>query len=274
MKNILLLLCFTFGTGHAQEYISLDQNDWVYDVDVIVFARQLAQPDAETINSSVIEPLEPLKTLYPLSEELPLFKAVELDLLADQQNATENNKQWQVPLGEDKQLVDVLTWFIVENNMQHPIIEKLQLNPTFKPLHHQKWRQPEVSFLQPIYVKVSSDIPPLATPPFTDEQETVDVEMNSDIAPTDEAFILNINETQTPEDYSFDGQVAFSMQRFNHISVLMNFFRIDPNGNPITYNIKQKSRVELNQWQYFDHQQFGVLTKVTAIKIEENHENN
>jgi hypothetical protein len=31
----------------------------------------------------------------------------------------------------------------------------------------------------------------------------------------------------------------------------------------------QKSRIELNEWQYFDHQQFGVLVKVSPIAIKE-----
>lgn len=228
----------------SQEYLTLKPGQWAYDVEVVIFGRQLAQPDSLTINNRLSQLDVPTQSLITQSNELPLIK--ELPVV----NKTDESEQWQVPLEGEKPKQQALVWTALAVNGEHPVINKLRSNPTIKPLHYQKWRQPATDFLSPEYVIVSS----IEKPEYVVHE---DLETTS---PQEENQVYN--------DYSFDGVVAYSKQKFDHVTVKMNYFRHDPIDQLISYTIDQKQRIKLGIWQYFDHQQFGVMVKVTAISIQ------
>ncbi len=228
----------------AQEYLNLKQDGVIYDVDVVVFARNLAQPDAESIKQAASVKTENVLNLMPWDGETELMKYPQI---SQPQNGQDD--EWQVPIEERAAPVRVLSWLILSNSLNHPIINRLNANPTFKTIYRQKWRQPATSFSNPKYVEVSN-LP----------SNSVD-HLGSDF--NNNGFgTVNLH-----DDFSIDGQVAFSKQRFTHLHVKMNLFRQNQNNEQISYEISQKKRIELGQWQYFDHQQFGILAKVTAVSL-------
>lgn len=240
----------------AQEYQVLSPDDWVYDVEVIIFGRQLAQPDALTINNRAANLDVPVHALLNELNELPLIKALP-------QNSTEESTQWQVPLEGEQPEQQALIWVLLQNNFSNPVINKLSSNPTIKPLSYQKWRQPATEFLAAEYVAVTS----IAKPEIIIENDTSDDEFN-DVGKPQSDFFQPSTQVDMHPDYAFDGVVAYSKQKFDHVTVKMNYYRHDPFGQLISYAIDQKQRIKLGVWQYFDHQQFGVMVKVTAISNE------
>ena len=241
MNKIIYLLLLTVSSAHAQEYLRLTQDSLIYDVEVVVFARLLSQPDATTIKTNSLVLVDGLKQLPTLEDDTAeLFKPV-IDDASSQVNGNDN---WQVPVTDNKVAVDVLSWFKFPTTMNHPVVDRLQNNPTIKPLDYQKWRQPATNFLNPSFVYLTSNHYATAE----------DMVMNQEIM---------------PNDFEFSGQIAYSKQKFDHVQIKLNYYRNDDSGNSITYIMDQKSRIELNEWQYFDHQQFGVLVKVSPITIRE-----
>ena len=234
--------------GTAQEYLKLQQDGVIYDVDVVVFARLLSQPSAININNKPINKSENLMTLPEWDRQQPL--------LVYPEPVSENSAEWQLPLSEQPKHVDVLSWVILDQSMNHAIVDRLQANPGIKPLFHRKWRQPPSPFTQPQFVEVS-------TLPVTSES------LPSDQVDDMERQYFN-RQVQTPlvADYSIDGQVAFSKRKFSHLHVNMNLYRQNTEGETIIYRIAQQRQIEIGEWQYFDHPQFGVLAKVTQVKLE------
>lgn len=239
-----LLAAFT-QASLAQEYLTLKQNDVIYDVDVIVFARNLAQPATESVKKLQPIKTESVKQLAPWNGESEL-------ILYPQTNTTQSTTtdEWQVPIEEQAPTVKALSWVIMSNSMNHPLINRLSANPTFKPLYRQKWRQPASSFNAPMYIEVSNL-------PQQPENQFGNTYSNDS----------RYNAMSLYDDFSIDGQVAFSQQRFSHLHVKMNLYRQNFDGDQILYEISQKKQVELNEWNYFDHQQFGILAKVTAVSL-------
>lgn len=254
MKTITLLICTfllsTINPIHAQEYLNLKQDEVIYDVDVIVFARQLAQPEKDTIKSKSSIKTDDVLTLMPWDKETPLMQYPQITDRPE--NADEN---WQVPIEEQALPVQVLSWIVLSNSMNHPMINKLETNPALKPLYRQKWRQPATSFTDPQYVEISN------SPIIMDDQ------FNPAFGGENTSQV-----TELKDDYSIDGQMAFSKQRFTHLHLKMNLYRQNINAEQIVYEISQQKRVELDEWQYFDHQQFGVIAKVTAVSLKEENE--
>lgn len=238
-----MILCLSHSVV-AQEYIRVTDDEVIYDVEVIVFSRQLLQPEAETMNNALSVKTEDVLILPQWDREIPL--------VVDIESPTSSDSEWEVPLNEEKekQQKDVLSWIILENEMNHPIIDKLRSNPTINPLFRQKWRQPASAFLQPQYVEISQ----------LDTKE----ELTNDVNFLTQSNMIKDN---IYTDNSIDGQVAFSEQRFTHLHIKMNLFRINDLGEQIVYKIAQQKRIELDEWQYFDHQQMGVLAKVTAVNF-------
>lgn len=234
-------MLLTVSSSHAQEYLRLTQDSLIYDVEVIVFGRLLSQPVANTIKTKSLILADELKQLSTLEDDtLELIKPV----TGGASTQVGGNDNWQVPVSDNKGLVDVLSWFKFPTTMNHPVVNRLQNNPTIKPLDYQKWRQPATSFLNPDFVYLTSN-----------HFETAeDIVLNQDLL---------------PNDFEFSGQIAYSKQKFDHVQIKMNYYRNDDLGHSITYIMDQKSRIELNEWQYFDHQQFGVLVKVSPIAIKE-----
>lgn len=250
-KLLCVILLCTSLSPDAQEYLNLKQDDVIYDVDVIVFARQLAQPDAEAIKNANAIKSEDVLQLETWDGETELLQYPPIEIKPE--NSDEN---WQVPIDAEEALpVNVLSWIVLTNSMTHPIINRLEANPTIKPLFRQKWRQPATAFTDPQYVEVSS------------------------LEETEEPTLTNTNrmenlieEQPMIDDFSIDGQVAFSKQRFTHLHIKMNLYRQNINAEQIVYEISQQKRIELDEWQYFDHQQFGIIAKVTAINLKQNNE--
>ena len=239
ISTILLLLPFL---TYSKEYQLLQSGQWVYDVEVVVLGRQLAQPDALSINNRTTDLDVPVHNLLIDYEGLPLLESLPED--------SPDADKWQVPIEGDQPKQQALVWVLLQKGMNHPVIRILQNNPSIRPLIFQKWRQPATRFLSPEYVAVST----INKPKVTIENDFV--------------FNTNVQEEKIYADYSFEGVVAYSKQKFNHVTVKMNFYRHDPFGQIISYAIDQKQRIKLAEWQYFDHQQFGVMVKVTPISIE------
>ncbi len=264
----LLATAVLSNSVYAQQYLNLRQDGHIYDVDVVVFARQLAQPSSDAINNQALVKNEAVLTLPVWDQQMPLF-------VHPQIAAPDNESEWQVPIDKQAEPVKVLSDIILSTSMDHAIINRLKANPTYHPIYHQKWRQMPSAFLKPQYVEVSSlqatevtrlnslesTSIPITDPPPTEDNPLDNQEDSFDNFYTNSSNALNV------ADYSIDGQVAFTQQRYTHLHVKMNLFRINAEGEQIIYQLSQQKRIELDKWQYFDHQQFGVLAKVTAIKL-------
>ncbi len=268
MKKILIVLSLYSGLSEAQDYLRLSHSNTVYDVDVVVFARQLAQPSTATINNASLVNTDEAKLLPDWDYETLLFKSPEINPEAD-----ENQSEWQVPLGQDKPQMDALAWINLDRSMDHGIISRLLSNPTIKPLLHNKWRQPATPFLDPQYVRLTSfdvERPPLIS--HTDETTGLAEVSDNDTSLRDQTSQVGLysgileTENTLVSDYSVDGQLAFSKQKFTHLHVKLNLYRVNHEGEQIIYKIAQQKRIKLGEWQYFDHQQFGVLAKVTVAE--------
>ncbi|MEZ5471691.1 MAG: hypothetical protein R3E90_07915, partial [Marinicella sp.] len=196
MKKTLTTLVLLPMMAFAQEYQVLRPGQWVYDVEVVIFGRQLAQPDSLYINNRVSNLDVPVHTLLTNFSDLPLLKDLP-------QTNPEESEQWQVPIEGNQPKQQALVWVLLQSSMNHPVIKKLQSNPTIKPLYFLKWRQPATRFLSPEYVAVTSIIKPEIT-----------FENNPDSAPQLESF-------EPFSDYAFDGVVAYSKQKFDHVTVKM-----------------------------------------------------
>ncbi len=255
----LLLSLFLANNTTAQEYIRLNQEEVVYDVDVVVFARRLSQPSSEIFNNASLVNTDAARILSPVEDDVPMFVYPEPE---ETPATNEQSDEWQVPIEEQPKLIDVLSWVLLEKNMAHPIISRLAVNPNFKPLLHQKWRQPATAFLQPEYVQIS-----LLEPSLGNNDETEEPDDSTGVNMANDMLGSLFPVPQIHPDYTVDGQVAFSKQRFTHLHVKMNLFRVNAEGEQIIHKISQQKQVDLGEWQYFDHQQFGVLAKVTAVEL-------
>ena len=243
LTHSLLTLCacglFT-SVVNAQQYLNLRQDGHIYDVDVVIFARRLSQPTADSIVSKASVKSEDVLTL-------PFWDGV-TELY--QYPAIVEPPNDSVPIESQANPVRVLSNVILSTSMDHAIVNRLQANPTFKPIYRQKWRQSPSPFLTPQYIEVSN---------------LSRSEMNN----VNDFNVTNFSFKSNVADYSVDGQVAFSKQRYTHLHVKMNLYRVNSEGEQIVYELSQQKRVELDQCQYFDHQQFGVLAKVSAVKLEQ-----
>ncbi|MCX7553418.1 CsiV family protein [Marinicella sp. S1101] len=254
-----LLMNLTHSVA-AQGYLELTQDDAIYDVELIVFARQLSQPAAEQFKQA-----PSLKTADAL--QLPVWDE-ETDLIQypepEEPAVDKQDENWQVPIEEQSQAVNVLSWLVLDNSLNHPIIDQLMVNPSNQVLLRQKWRQPASSFTAPTYVEVST-IPLEQT---ADEAANEQLSFGDDLTPNDavQSTLFEQN-ASVPDDFTIDGQVAFSEQRFTHLHVKLNLYRINAMGESLVYEISQQRRINLEEWHYFDHQQFGVLAKVTQVNL-------
>ncbi|TDR17458.1 CsiV family protein [Marinicella litoralis] len=261
MKKILVSLICVFSGVDAQEYIQLTDQNQAYDVEVIVFARNLSQPNANTIKPQITDLDVVTKDLYKNSSDLPLFISTATEEpTVNNENVDEN---WQVPLNDNAIKMEALVWLYISQNMSHPVIERLKNNPIITPLFHQKWRQPATDFLSPVFVAVSNIKTKPAT--STDAIQVPQRPSTQAIGDYEPRNSLNV-ETVVHPDFSFEGVVSFSKQRYTHFQAKINYYRLDEEGQQLIYSINQKTRVELGHWQYFDHQQFGVLAKVTPVE--------
>lgn len=268
--------CLLTSTVVAQQYLKMGQDELIYDIDVVVFARQLSQPTADSINNQVSVKTPDVVQLPQWDEKQVLLKYPEIiEPPSD-----------SVPIENQADPVTVLSDVILDTSMEHPIIDRLNTNPIYKPIYRQKWRQLPSVFLNPLYVEVSNlkqaettddhGLPPGALNQTSINQPDTNLSPFNQPNPrqaTFDSYDYNLPATELMDadlvaDYAIDGQVAFSEQRFTHLHVKMNLYRINAEGEQIVYELSQQKRIQLDEWQYFDHQQFGVLAKVTAVKLD------
>lgn len=233
MKNLICLL-FLSGWVEAANYITIDNGNSLYDVQLIVFARNLPQPLSEQHGNKAWVDTSQLNAMLPVDDDIPLVQPLP-------QQHSETKQPLQIPL-QDQQPLKALAWFALENNPQLlQMVKKIDLQSNMKTLFFQTWRQPATPYHKPGYIKISN----LPTEP---------------LPTTDPA------ELKQP-DFTVQGKIAFSKRRYSHGHVALNLLRYNNNEQPIIYRLLQKSQLKLDQWQYFDHRQFGVLMKVNKANF-------
>lgn len=272
MKKLALysLLLLISGAAFAQNYIKRTAEEPVYDIEVIVFGRYLAQPAVESIQQAVVYDQQAAVEVnfLPPNEDWPIIKSPpqKPDNNQSQKNADNRTPEnqtdqsgWEVPLNEKPIDYEVLVWYLKSQQLIGSVVNLLDSNPKYKPLIRQVWRQPATPFTQPLYVKVNS---PYQDAVANSEDKNTDQENRFD-------FTFNATDKPTFQDFQIDGQVALSQGRFTHLHIKFNYYRINESNDVLIYGSKQQRQIKLDQWQYFDHPQFGVLIKVTAVKAEE-----
>jgi hypothetical protein len=269
-KFVLLCGLFILFDGQAQNYIQRTAEEPVYDVEVIVFGHHLAQPSVETVKQAAVYDQQAAVDVdfLPDNEDWPIIKSPP-DEPVDRQPAasadstssenSNDNAEWQVPLNEEPTEYEVLVWYLKSNQLNSPVVNLLAKNPKFKPLIRQNWRQPATPFNQPLYVKLNSH--PEESSDNTEDQEPTLTQQQ------DFSFIQD--DKPAVSDFQINGQVALSQGRFTHLHIKFNYYRINQDNDVVIYASKQQRQINLDEWQYFDHPQFGVLIKVTDIKAEE-----
>ncbi len=246
MKIIITLLLLSTHT-YAANYVSLSSGNTLYDIEVIVFARELPQPNSFEVSNQVELNLKELNVMEAANSDMPLFKSA---------NTIEESTEWQVPLNEKNAHTEALAWFAFDDlPTNNPVYNKIDNHPQLRALFYQKWRQPATPYRNPGYVKISNWPEDMYTP----EDEATLEHMTTD-------FTDDTTTKISKSDYTFRGKIAFSMQKFYHGHINVDLYRMGQDDQLILYNINQSSQINIGQWQYFDHQQFGVLMKVSTMK--------
>lgn len=270
MKKLVLLcaLMIVFD-ARAQNYIKRTADEPVYDVEVIVFGRHLAQPPADSVQladvydqqaAAMVDFLPP-EGDWPIIKTPPEKTSDPAPANTDDNKAQkpEDNDQWQIPLDEEPIDYEVLVWFLKSKQLMGPVINLLDDNPKYKPLVRQVWRQPATPFTEPLYVRVNNHQP---------ETELIP-EDTSPLSTETSDFSFHQKPQPATDDFQISGQVALSQGRFTHLHIRFNYYRINEDNEVLVYGTKQQRQINIGEWQYFDHPQFGVLIKVTAVNAEE-----
>ncbi len=272
LSLLLLLTVTTFSL--AQNYINRHADESVYDVEVIVFGQTLAQPPQEQVMQAAVFPQDKAVNLGFIAADANMPKLKKPKNTPETADPLKPSDQTQVPLTEVLPEYQVLVWYLLANNLSGGVVDRLASNPKYKPLIRKVWRQPVTPFDNPLYVKVNnrehteSGVGLIAEVPidYVEPQPTDTVEDSFSFSP---APTVPAPKPLDIGDYEIQGQVALSRGRFTHLHIKFNYYRINNEGEAIIYATKQQKQIDLNQWQYFDHQQFGVLVKVSAVKAEE-----
>ncbi len=257
------------------EYVSLDSND-VYDVEIIVFAYQKTLPNKQTfINKAIFDDSAALE-LKEKPEDLNFTRMIDTQVNEDKkppEDSSTNTSQFTVSLENEKDNLEVLTWFKHGSEFYQltPIWEKLLKQTNITPLIHQAWRQTETEFNNPIYVKISNLVEnkrleePLETDPLLITNTSV---VSSDIEQ------ININKP-TYSDYTIKGMVALSRGRYIHFGNQLNLFRTyNDSGNDMplknmVFSLTERRQIKANKLHYFDSPWLGSIVKITKYKGEE-----
>ena len=266
MKLILLFL-LAFQSSHAANYLPLSSGIQLYDVEVVVFARQLIQPDSFQVSNRDEVDLTDLNAMQAVDEDMAWLIESE---------KPDQDDEWQVPIdGNESSNAKALAWFAFDDlPTDHAVFNKINKHPNMRALFYQKWRQPATPYRNPGFVKISSWAEDLLVTENEDgtsvetefESNTTVVGQLHDQQSQNETY--GTTETIEPEplvkpDYTIRGKVAFSKQRFQHSHVDVNLYRESQDGVSLVYRLTQATQIDLDQWQYFDHTQFGVMVKVS-----------
>lgn len=254
MKKMMYLL-LAMQTGHAANYLPLSSGIQLYDVEVIVFARLLSQPDSSQVSNRTEIDLTTLNAMQVAEDDMAW--------LIESEKPDQEGDQWQVPIeGEATSDAKALAWFAFDNlPSDNAVYNKLDKHPNMRALFYQKWRQPATPYRKPGYVKISN------WPEDVSVDETTEADSSFSNNSTLAGYAYESDEEDVTiepikPDYTMRGKVAFSKQRFQHGHVDVNLYRNDFNGESIIYRIEQNTQIDLDKWQYFDHPQFGVMLKV------------
>jgi|SRR5690606_19710406 len=269
--SFLFILALTTNSA-AQTYINRLGNEPVYDVEVIVFGQMLAQPSQEQVKQAEVFLQNNAVEVDFIEADASLPKLKKLNHSSESSESTNLSDQTQVPLTDVSPEYQVLVWYLLANNLTGGVVERLAANPKYKPLIRKIWRQPVTPFNNPLYVKVNNRQTTIDSDEQIRKESNFRVSTSQQSFATDEVSVSSgkrLPSTVNIKDYEVHGQVALSQGRFTHLHIKFNYYRINDEGDVIIYASKQQKQIDLNQWQYFDHQQFGVLIKVTAVKAEE-----
>ena len=237
----ILLLLILSSPAFAASYISVENGKGVYDVEVIVFTRVQPQPPARTIaNADFIN----LDGALAVEAKLP-----DQDIYISQ--IEENTEQWNVPVEEQSQTGQALVWYQTDDSKKmYGVWQKLQQSQEYQPLLHTLWRQPYTPFSNPQYVIIDEIF-----------------QLNSPMDDEPLSVLESFSPLQDINDMTLHGKVALSRGRFSHLHVKLNLVRVNLNDERIVYAIDETRQVQLNQLNYFDHKEFGVLIQVKETPL-------
>ncbi len=256
----------------AAEYIQIGDDDTLYRVEVLVFARNLMQDDASVTSNGALVDVDAARTVQPPEPDVPLI------VKPDGEHSGGDAGQWNVPINETGHSWQALAWYRVDDAGMTPLWQVLQGNPQYRPLLMQAWIQPATPFTQPGYVQLAAP----ALPERLDETEiqadrssawprSSDTTSSHNDA-TDPLWTLQFNAPEDTQDATADftlrGRLAFSEGRYMHLHSQFNLYRRDGNGEEIIHSLMQQRQVKPGELHYFDHPQFGVLARVTEFKPE------
>ena len=252
---IAAFVAFTSNTP-AANYISLASGIQLYDVEVVVFSRQNQTPHSSQFNNREEVDLIEVNAMFPAETDT--------ELLIDEQTVNTSDEQWQVPIeGEKHSNAKALAWFALDQPAENnPVYKKLNKHPNMQALFYQQWRQPATPYSNPGFIKISN--------------WSVDKLNDSKIDQPSSTIVGDLYQTESDEELEFQvkpnytvrGKVAFSKRRFQHGHVDVNLYRESQDGETLVYRITQETQIDLDQWQYFDHPQFGVMLRVKAAQFE------
>ncbi|WP_395375431.1 CsiV family protein [Marinicella sp. W31] len=237
----ILLLLFLATPAFAASYISVENGKGVYDVEIIVFTRLQPQPPAKTIANAQFINLDGAVLVEPRLPDQEVYI----------NQTQENTEQWNVPVEEQSQTGQALVWYETDDSKKmHGVLQKLQQSQEYQPLLHKLWRQPFTPFNNPQYV-IMDEIYQLNSP-MDDEPISV---------------LETFSPLQNITDKTLHGKIALSRGRFSHLHVKMNLVRVNLNDERIVYAIDETRQIQLNQLNYFDHREFGVLIQVRETQL-------
>lgn len=254
MKYILFLALFSLQ-AQAANYISLASGNQLYDVEVIVFDRNLPQRNSFEISKKPELDLSELNAMWPADPEWPLIKSFTVE---------SEDEQWQVPLNEAGSNQEALAWFAFDLPAEgNPVFQKINRHPQMNALFYQKWRQPATPYRRPGFIKISNWSEDLIPPP-AEETEVSEATVVGNLYDSEPVGDFDVS-PPAKYDGTFRGKVAFSKQRFHHAHININLHKAAADGEMLIHNMEQNSQIDLGQWQYYDHQQFGVMIKVSVV---------
>ena len=247
-----MFLLLAIQTSQAANYLPLSSGIQLYDIEVVIFARQLSQPDSFQISNREEVDLTDLNAMQTAEEDMAW--------LIEAEKTDQEDDQWQVPIDEkETSNAQALAWFAFNDlPSNNAVYNKLAAHPNMRALFYQKWRQPATPYRNPGFVKISN---------WSEDTRTDEIDEESNNS-TLVGFSYQNNEESIPAepvkpDFTVRGKVAFSKQRFQHGHVDINLYRDSIDGETIIYRLDQNTQIDLDKWQYFDHPQFGVMLKVT-----------
>ena len=234
-----------------------------YQVEVIVFSQLNPNTDGEIWyeNPGLPERSESIELITDLADAEMEDSGSESDSIAES-TATANKRELipylQLPSAELK-LAGVQ--------------RVLKLSSEYRPLLHIAWQQPALraASARPVHLQQFEEVEAI---PDTDT-EPEDIE--SLIKSADEQF----NDYEVPE-LLFDGTIKLRSSKFLHADIDFAFFPVELDNTQDVRSpeedlfvrqeadyvrLTESRKIRLNEIHYFDHPHFGVILRVSRLKI-------